>query len=93
MLNIFTMFCKKYLIGFQRYEADTKSILKFTNGHNSLINESAELQYLFSLQNLIMLYIYLVLYSLQVSEKYLKEFQYYGADMVSILRLTKGIIP
>ena len=73
-----------YLERYQSYRADTISILKITKGNNSAKNvDGVTVFYLCSLSGHT-LYFYKVLWN------YLKRYQSYRADTISILKITKG---
>ena len=73
-----------YLKRYQSYRADTISILKITKGNNSAKNiGGVTVVYLFTSSGHA-LYFYLVLWH------YLKRYQSYRADTISILKITKG---
>ena len=73
-----------YLERYQSYRADTISIRKFTKGNNSAKNVGGVTVF-----NLCMLSGH-ALYFYQVLWNYLKRYQSYRADTISILKITKG---
>ena len=73
-----------YLKCYLSYRADTISILKITNGNNSAKNVGGV-----TVVNLCTLSGH-ALYFCHVLWNYLKRYQSYGADTISILKITKG---
>ena len=73
-----------YLERYQSYRADTISIRKITKGNNSAKNVGGVTVF-----NLCMLSGH-ALYFYQVLWNYLKRYQSYRADTISILKITKG---
>ena len=73
-----------YLKRYQSYRADTISIRKITKGNNSAKNVGGV-----NVINLCTLSDH-ALYLCQVSWNYLKRYQSYRADTISILKITKG---
>ena len=73
-----------YLKRYQSYRADTIFILKITKGNNSAKNVGGvTVVYLCTLSGH-------ALYFYQVLRNYLKRYQSYRADTISILKITKG---
>ena len=73
-----------YLERYQSYRADTISILKISKGYNSAKNVGGvTVVYLCTLSGH-------ALYFYQVLWNYLKRYQSYRADTISILKMTKG---
>ena len=75
---------RNYLKRYQSYRALTISILKITKGNNSAKNVGGV-----TVVNLCKLSGH-ALYFYQVLRNYLKWYQSYRADMISILKITKG---
>ena len=73
-----------YLIGYQSYRADTISTLKITKGNNSAKNVGGVTVVNICTSSGHALYFYQVLWN------YLKRYQSYRADTISILKITKG---
>ena len=73
-----------YLEQYRSYRADTISILKISKGNNSAKNVGGV-----TVVDLCMLSGH-ALYFYQVLWNYLKRYQSYRADMISILKITKG---
>ena len=73
-----------YLKRYQSYRADTISILKITKGNNSAKNVSGVTVVYLCTSSGHALYFY------QVLQNYLKRYQSYRADTISILKITKG---
>ena len=73
-----------YLEWYQSYRADTISIQKITKGNNSAKNESGVTVVYLCTSSGHALYFYQVLWN------YLKRYQSYRADTISILKITKG---
>ena len=73
-----------YLERYQSYRADTISIRKITKGNNSAKNVGGA-----TVVNLCMSYDH-ALYFYQVLWNYLIRYQSYRADLISILKITKG---
>ena len=73
-----------YLERFQSYRADTISILKISKGNNSIKNVGWVTVVNFCTSSGHALYFYQVLWH------YLKRYQSYRADTISILKITKG---
>ena len=75
---------RNYLKQYQSYRADTISILKITKGNNSAKNVGGVTVIYLSTSSGHALYFY------QVLQNYLKQYQSYRADTISILKITKG---
>ena len=73
-----------YLEWYQSYRADTISIRKITKGDNSAKNVGGETVFNLCTLSGHALYFYQVLWN------YLKRYQSYRADTISILKITKG---
>ena len=73
-----------YLKRYQSYRADTIYILKITKGNNSAKNVGGVTVVYFCTSSGHALYFY------QVLRNYLKRYQSYRADTISILKITKG---
>ena len=73
-----------YLKRYQSYRADTISILKITKGNNSAKNVGGVTVLYLCTSSGHALYFYQVLWN------YLKRYQSYRADTISILKITKG---
>ena len=73
-----------YLKRYQSYRADTISILKITKGNNSAKNVGGVTVVNLCTSSGRVLYFYQVLWN------YLKRYQSYRADTISILKITKG---
>ena len=73
-----------YLKRYKSYRADTISILKITKGNNSAKNVGGVTVLYLCTSSGHALYFYLVLWN------YLKRYQSYRADTISILKITKG---
>ena len=73
-----------YLERYQSYRADTISILKITKGNNSAKNVGGVTVVYLCTSSGHALYFY------QVLRNYLKQYQSYRADTISILKITKG---
>ena len=73
-----------YLKRYQSYTADTISILKITKGNNSAKNVGGVTVVNLCMSSGQALYFYQVLWN------YLKRYQSYTADTISILKITKG---
>ena len=73
-----------YLKRYQSYRADTISILKITKGNNSAKNVGGVTVLYLCTSSGHALYFYQVLWN------YLKQYQSYRADTISILKITKG---
>ena len=74
----------KYLKGFGSYCADTISIVKFAKGHNSIKNVGGVMVLVLCMSCNDALYLY------RGSWKYLKGFQSYWADTISMVKFSKG---
>ena len=75
---------RNYLKRYQSYRADTISILKITKGNNSAKNVGGVTVVDLCTSSSHTLYFY------QVLRNYLKRYQSYRADTISILKITKG---
>ena len=75
---------RNYLKRYQSYRADTISILKITKGNNSAKNVGGVTVVKLCTSSGHALYFYHVL------RNYLKRYQSYRADTISILKITKG---
>ena len=75
---------RNYLKRYQSYRADTISILKITKGNNSAKNVGGVTVVELCTSSGHALYFY------QVLRNYLKRYQSYRADTISILKITKG---
>ena len=75
---------RNYLEGYQSYTAATISILKITKGNNSAKNVGGVTVVNLCTSSGHALYFYQVLWN------YLKRYQSYRADTISILKITKG---
>ena len=75
---------RNYLKRYQSYRADTISILKITKGNNSAKNVGGVTVINLCTSSGYALYFY------QVLRNYLKRYQSYRADTISILKITKG---
>ena len=75
---------RNYLKRYQSYRADTISILKITKGNNSAKNVGGVTVFHLCTSSGHALYFY------QVLRNYLKRYQSYRADTISILKITKG---
>ena len=75
---------RNYLKRYQSYRADTISILKISNGNNSAKNVGGVTVIDICTSSGHALYFY------QVLRNYLKRYQSYRADTISILKITKG---
>ena len=73
-----------YLEWYQSYRADTISILKITKGNNSAKNASGAIVVNLCTSSDHALYFYQILWN------YLKRYQSYRVDRISILKITKG---
>ena len=75
---------RNYLKRYQSYRADTISILKISKGHNSAKNVGGVTVVYLCTSSGHALYFYHVL------RNYLKRYQSYRADTISILKISKG---
>ena len=75
---------RNYLKRYQSYRADTISILKISKGNNSAKNVGGVTVIDLCMSSGHALYFY------QVLRNYLKRYQSYRADTISILKITKG---
>ena len=75
---------RNYLKRYQSYRADTISIRKITKGNNSAKNVGGVTVVYHCTSSGHALYFY------QVLRNYLKRYQSYRADTISILKITKG---
>ena len=75
---------RNYLKRYQSYRADTISIPKITKGNNSAKNVGGVTVVYLCTSSGHALYFY------QVLRNYLKRYQSYRADTISILKITKG---
>ena len=75
---------RNYLKRYQSYRADTISVLKISKGNNSAKNVGGVTVVNLCTSSGLALYFY------QVLRNYLKRYQSYRADTISILKITKG---